>query len=122
MFGGIGDVMQGLQHSPFIPSVTDKLTINDYLLGIEGLMPKPEQTYELPVKQHQNMSHPQARQKQEFMGIPYATSNDVLEAMPQRYTPKFGDEEANTFMENLGKNLLVAGLPVVKREIIEGIE
>jgi hypothetical protein len=120
--GLTGDIFKHFQETPFIPGVTDKITLSDMFPGADRLMPKQEQTYELPVRRQPNMSYPEPRAKQEIMGLPYATTSDILEAAPSRMTAPFGDKTANDFMETLGMFLQPSMQAGARQGIINMVE
>ena len=104
ILGGLGDMFDYARTTPFIPGVTDKVNV-DFLPGASTF------TRDFP------KAPPQS-----FAGIPYATSKDILETFPQRYTPQFGDKEANTFMENLGYAMMPYGVNKGQQFMEEGLK
>ena len=121
-FGVTGDILKHFQDTPFIPGVTDKITLNNIFPGSESLMPKQEQPYQIQPKHYPNVSYPAPRAKQEIMGLPYATTADILEAAPSRMTAPFGDKEANDFMETLGMFLQPSMQAGARQGIINMVE
>jgi hypothetical protein len=102
-FGVAGDIIKHFQDTPLIPGVTDKLSINDIFPGYgtvqEAVAPTP---FALPQRRAPNASYAPEVPKQELFGLPYVTTGDILNTAEKRYTPQFGDKEANDFMESLG--------------------
>jgi hypothetical protein len=102
-FGLPGDIIRHFQETPLIPGVTDNLSLGNVFPGYdtvkEAVAPTP---FALPQRRVPNASYAPEQHKQELFGLPYATTGDILDIAEKRYTPQFGDKEANDFMESLG--------------------
>jgi hypothetical protein len=105
--GLTGDIIKHLHETPLIPGVTDKISLNDAFPGAETLAPAKTE---------------EPKHRQQIAGLPYATSADILEAFPGRMTEKFGDKEANDFMESMGMYLAPNMQALARKGIINFVE
>ena len=119
VLGMTGDMLEHARTTPLIPGVTDKMTLGTVLPGADTLLPTSK--YQYTPRREPNVSYPAPREKREVFGIPYATSADLREALPQRYTEPFGDATANAFMEELGVFMSPMAIGAGKKFIEEGL-